>query len=723
MLRCPAACLLLVTPALAQVVPYVQVLPPAAAATESPTSTALPFGAAAARRVQFAYDGSTLGHQHPMRITAIELRPEGGALGGAVAGTYNLTLHCSTSRNPVGALDPVFANNHGGDRTTVFSGAWNVPAPAVGQAPNPFGLRIPFSQPFAWDPRSGPLLLDFACQAATPAFGAWDAIAVGTGSISALGAAATTATASSNVAPVLRLTAAAQCVPAGSATVEGATAVTQGDLWGSASLNWRRQDLYEPAAFGFTTRQLITGIGWRADGGVATNAALLDATVSMSTAAVTAATMQWQSSANHGPDRRVVFDGTWLTPASPANPDPTRFDVFLPFDRPFDYDPARGPLLIDIRRRGAQPWVGSVSFDAVQNAGLGRSLVVDSSTGSGLAFTAPLPVICLRTVPIPTAPSSLANATNPQPSASNTPFNVAQGRAMNVVSAAAAGISQPVTIDHLRFRPSAGTTAFGPATFTARIDLSHAATTPTTLSSTFDGNHGSNRLRVFDGQFSVHYGTRAGNDPTFPIEVKLQRPFRWDPALAPYLAIDVVVTGLAGSGFTVETTAGLPIDDGRITASTATATSGFVADLAFVVQLGGTDQNGLATVYGSGCPGTNGYPRCTPLGVPTLPNRELRVGLRNAAGNAPALLTFGFAAATTPVLGAPGCEVLHGLELGSYGVVVTDTGGTGSLALPLPSALAFEGLTLRGQWLVLDGAANPLGVTTSDGLLLVARFL
>ena len=126
----------LLVPLSGQGVPFIQVLPPQAAVSEGAASTALPFGSAAARHVMFAYDGSTIGHQHAMRITAIELRPAGGSLGGSAAGVYNFSLSCSTGRNPAASLDPVFANNHGADRAHLHGRA-APPVRSTGYPPPP----------------------------------------------------------------------------------------------------------------------------------------------------------------------------------------------------------------------------------------------------------------------------------------------------------------------------------------------------------------------------------------------------------------------------------------------------------------------------------------------------------------------------------------------------------------------------------------------------------
>jgi hypothetical protein len=290
-----------------------------------------------------------------------------------------------------------------------------------------------------------------------------------------------------------------------------------------------------------------------------------------------------------------------------------------------------------------------------------------------------------------------------------------------MISATDAGITQPTFVRHLRFRPSSVTT-FGPSTFTCTIDLSNPANTPATVSATFDSNHGSNRVRVFDGQFSVPFGTRTATDPGFPIEVKLEEPFLWNPTGHPYLAIDIVMTARTGPGISIETTLSITADDARVTASVANATTGTTQTLAPTVQLGGEIANGLAVNYGSGCAGTNGVPVCTTIGLPQLPNPDFRIRVRNAAGNTPAFLLVGFSAASLPLPGAPGCTVLNGLEIGTFGFAVTSPAGDGSLALPLGNNPAFDGFPFRTQWVVFDPPANGLGLTTSDGQLLTMRF-
>ncbi|MCB9877320.1 MAG: hypothetical protein H6835_06930 [Planctomycetes bacterium] len=158
----------------AQTLPFKLVAPLSSATTEGAASTALPFGSSVARHVMYAYDGSLVDYAAPMRIAAVALRCDGATPGTSVAGGYVFTLNVSTGRNPVNALSTTFLANHGHDLLRVHTGLLSVPAPSVGASPNAFSLRIPFDRPFDWDPRNGPLLLDFGYSASAPAFGGWD---------------------------------------------------------------------------------------------------------------------------------------------------------------------------------------------------------------------------------------------------------------------------------------------------------------------------------------------------------------------------------------------------------------------------------------------------------------------------------------------------------------------------------------------------------------------
>jgi hypothetical protein len=725
-------CLLLLSSALAtaamtraQTPTFPLVAPTSATGTEGATSTAIPFGSTLARHVLYAYGGDAVGYATPIRIGAIELRADGATPGGSVAGSYNFTLSCSTGVNAPNALSTTFAANHGGDRILVRTGALAVPAPAVGQLPNDFSLHIPFTTPFEWDPRNGPLLLDFAYNAATPAFGAWDAEGApnSVGGLAANGAATATATSVLTTAPVLRLLAAADATPAAFANTEATT--SSAFPWNrAAGTSMRTLNLYEGAVMPFTGRRLITALAWRTDAGAAFGGRTYDVRISLSTSSNTATTMNNTFAANHGSDLTVVFDGTLVCGASPASPDLSQFDVFCELQRPFEYDPVKGALAVDIQLRGSTG-ATTANFDTTSQTGLQVARLSDPSSSTSTTGTSNQPgialVMAIRSVPVPVLPAQLANTVNPNSNNTSFPWGSSPCRTLGMVSAVAAGITQPTFVRSLRFRPSLATT-FGPCTQTCTIDLSTPTNTPVTASATFDLNHGSNRLRVFDGQFSVPFGIRTATDTGFPIEVKLQRPFLWDPSTHPYLSIDIVVTNRIGPGIQVETTNGLTVDDARQFIASATATSATPQQIAFVVQIGGEQADGLAVNYGAGCAGTNGTPLCTTVGLPSLPNPDFKIRLRNGPGNALGFLLVGFAAANLPIGGAPGCQILHGIEFGTFGIVITDPTGDGSLAFPLGNTVAFEGFPFRTQWVCLDPGVNAIGLTTSDAQVVTMKF-
>lgn len=700
-----------------------QVAPASARYRDGDSATALPFGSSTARHVLFAYDGSTVAYSAPVRIGGIALRCDAGTPGTSSAGNYDFTLKVSTGRNPAGALDPTFANNHGDDLTPVRSGALAVPAPPVGSSFNPFSLKIPFATPFEWDPRNGPLILDFAYNASTPAFGGWDAVTSGIGGLSANGASTAIATSILGVAPVIEIFHLGLVSPASHAVTEGST---YSDFpWGmSYNAPVRCLTVHDPASFGFTVPQLITALAWRRDQGNSNPSRSYDVRITVSHTPVLAASMSGTFSANHGSDPTVLWDGQLGCDGTAADPSPGHFDLVFVLPTPFLYDPSRGGLAVDVQVRSGAG--APRSFDCVSSVpGIGRAYSTVSATATTASAVQPgvgLP-IALRSLPVATMPASLLRAPNPSSgNQTSYPFNAATSRSMQLVSAAECGLDRPLFVRYLRFRPG-GQTSSGPTTWDLTVDLSHAATTPAAMSSTFDSNHGSNRRRVYDGQVSVPWSTRNATDPDFAIEIKLDESFVWVPSAAPYLAVDLRVTGRSGPGLTIETTFRLTVDDGRIySTSSANATTGSTQTTAAVLQLFGEHQNGLATNYGSGCSGLNGVPLCTTVGLPHLPNPGFRVRVRQAAGNAAAALVLGLSPASLPLPGAPGCTLLHGLELGSHGVAITDAVGDASLLLALPGEPAFDGIQLRAQWAVLDQNANTLGVATSNAQVLTLRF-
>jgi hypothetical protein len=95
-----------------------------------------------------------------MLITAIEFRPD-GTFGRAFASTLsNVRVDLSTTTFPVDGLSSSFAQNVGGDNTTVFSGPLSLSSAFTGAGPKDFDIVINLTTPFFYQPALGNLLLD-----------------------------------------------------------------------------------------------------------------------------------------------------------------------------------------------------------------------------------------------------------------------------------------------------------------------------------------------------------------------------------------------------------------------------------------------------------------------------------------------------------------------------------------------------------------------------------
>jgi hypothetical protein len=74
--------------------------------------------------------------------------------------SFPLTIILSTTTNGVGQLSSTFAQNSGSNAVTVYSGTFPFKTLALNGVVEPFGMVIPFSSSFFYDPAGGNLLVD-----------------------------------------------------------------------------------------------------------------------------------------------------------------------------------------------------------------------------------------------------------------------------------------------------------------------------------------------------------------------------------------------------------------------------------------------------------------------------------------------------------------------------------------------------------------------------------
>jgi len=109
----------------------------------------------------------------------------------------------------------------------------------------------------------------------------------------------------------------------------------------------RVQSLYDPLLFSGPCN--ITAIAFRLDGGATTLAKQIDCEIHLMTAAVSLVNMSQDFAQNRGSDDTVVLPRQVLAlPAQSTAATPNPFLPPIAFAQPFAYDPALGPLLVEV---------------------------------------------------------------------------------------------------------------------------------------------------------------------------------------------------------------------------------------------------------------------------------------------------------------------------------------------------------------------------------------
>ena len=119
--------------------------------------------------------------------------------------------------------------------------------------------------------------------------------------------------------------------------------------------------------------------------------------------------------------------------------------------------------------------------------------------------------------------------------------------------------------------------------------------------------------------------------------------------------------------------------------------------------------------YGVACPGPLGeLPTIgTAGGSPIAGNQQFGITLTDAPASSVAVLLISNTFGTTPLMGAPGCNLYVGLPILSTMAVLTGPVGDAGATLPLPSQIP-SGTQLAFQWAIYSPTANALGWIVSN---------
>ena len=174
-------------------------------------------------------------------------------------------------------------------------------------------------------------------------------------------------------------------VPNDCANVEG----NEGNYLPFHSEEWtnhmRYQQVYEASQFGVLSQPArITHIAFRPDqwGGDAFASTIQDIQINLSTTSGAPDNLSLTFADNVGVDNTVVYSGSLSLSSSDTGGPPRDFDIIIPLQYPFLYDPGAGNMLLDIRIFTP---AGTTGFDAETPEGdsVSRlfSLDVNSPTG------------------------------------------------------------------------------------------------------------------------------------------------------------------------------------------------------------------------------------------------------------------------------------------------------------------------------------------------------
>ncbi|MFK7742490.1 MAG: hypothetical protein AB8H80_19410, partial [Planctomycetota bacterium] len=325
------------------------VVPIAVETTEANSSSSYPFGRTTPMRVQYLYGASTFGFDGRHRISALNFRTQNGV---AFPGnSYDLLVTMSSTASPASATSSTFANNHGSDETVVFDGVVNAePRDASASAPGPFVLTIPLDEPFEYNPANGQLVVDFQLRTGASNSLSFDGDFNNSDVYRLYSVSSSTATSGTvqNFGLAMALT--AEPMPTIPESSDAAFASS------TTSYPWNQQSLramyrYDASRIATDRPLYLQHLSFRPSNSAQSyGSASYTCTIDLSTGINPSPTpLNVVFDANHGTDRARAFDGVFTVPFQEGSAPADSYPITVQLDEPFFYDPANGPLVVDIR--------------------------------------------------------------------------------------------------------------------------------------------------------------------------------------------------------------------------------------------------------------------------------------------------------------------------------------------------------------------------------------
>jgi hypothetical protein len=314
----------------------------------------------------------------PVWIYELRFRPS-AVFGKAFSGVIpDIQFNLSTTASDPELLQSTFADNVGADDLVVFNGRLSMSSAFSGPAngPKAFDMAVPFAKPFFYNPTNGNLLVDIRNRSGSTvslvdvAVGGADAMS----RAYSVGVSSATAVTRDHGAEVLQLVYSAEPLEPTALSIVVPTIYKETPGNSSSGLFYepqlRLQEVYAASLFP-PNPILIKGIRFRPKGS-SFDTTVPNFKVRLSTTTNQPNLLSATFASNLGTDATTVFEGNAKISSSfsDGTNGTKQFDIEIPFEHPFFYDPSMGNLL----------------FDFVNASGLaGSGLAVDAGAGSGSA--------------------------------------------------------------------------------------------------------------------------------------------------------------------------------------------------------------------------------------------------------------------------------------------------------------------------------------------------
>ena len=233
------------------------------------------------------------------------------------------------------------------------------------------------------------------------------------------------------------------------------------------------------------------------------------------------------------------------------------------------------------------------------------------------------------------------------------------------------------------------------------LRVGYTKNAPRSMNRTFAANWSGNPTVGFTGKLNVPSAAASNTPTTWTLRVPFRVPFIYTRPRGNFVWETINTTASRPQTNYFDAATGANLQVSRIYATGSSATAGSVGvGYGICTQVLGTGGGATVTL------GNTGVPRI---------NRTFSVNVGGAVPSSVAILWLGAQKLNTslnPVL--PGCTLYTSLNV-LLGGVATGTSGNASMMFTLPNSSSLVGIRYYNQWMVVDKAANGIGVVLSNG--------